>query len=369
MKKILLTGGSGLVGQALTRALLQKGYEVAWLSRNARKGDIVPTFLWNWEKGMIDPKAFDGVTHIVHLAGANIASHRWTNSYKKKIADSRIETTKLLLEKVKKYDVSLESFVASSAIGYYGTFTSDETLTETSLKGNDFLAEVCEKWENASLQFANELNIRTVCLRTGIVLAKEGGAFPKMLQPTSWGLGSVVGNGKQYMPWIHINDLVAIYVRALEDTTMHGAYNATAPEPTTNKDFTQNLAKALHTKIYLPNVPAFVLKLFLGKRADLLTKGTFVAPKKLQIEGFQHKYECPALAGGHHYRSAPLPVRLSRRRGTGVEGLHGGTRGVCCGGAALHQWLQRGSLSFGVPLFRKDRCGASADLRRVPACP
>ncbi len=291
MKKILLTGGSGLVGQALTRELLQKGHEVAWLSRKTRKGGIVPTFLWDWEKGMIDPKAFDGVTHIVHLAGANIASHRWTDAYKKKIADSRIETTKLLLEKVKECEIPLEGFVASSAIGYYGTFTSDTTLTEKSPKGNDFLAEVCEKWENASLEFTNELNVRTVCLRTGIVLAKEGGAFPKMRQPTSWGLGSVVGNGMQYMPWVHIEDLVAMFVRALENATMHGVYNATVPEPTTNEDFTRKLAKALGKKIYLPNVPAFVLKLFLGNRADLLTKGTFVAPERLLKEGFQYKYK------------------------------------------------------------------------------
>ncbi len=284
MKKILLTGGSGLVGQVLTQKLLEKGYEVLWLSRTKKERKGVTVYTWDWQDGFIEDKAFEGVTDIIHLAGANIATKNWSESYKKLIADSRVQTTKLLLEKVKQLNVNLESFVASSAIGYYGTFTSEATLTEQSPHGTDFLAKVCVDWEKASFDFEKELGIRTVCVRTGVVFAKSGGAFPKIKRPIQLGVGSAIGSGKQYMPWIHIDDLATIYMKAIEDKTMRGSYNATAPEKINNLELTKQLAAALGRKIFLPNVPTFILKLFLGSRADLLTKGTFIIPKRLQKE-------------------------------------------------------------------------------------
>lgn len=292
MKKILLTGGSGLVGKALTVKLISMGYEVNWLSRSSKPNANVTTYIWNPETKEIDEKAFQGVSHIVHLAGANISEKAWTTNYKKIIVDSRIQTSQMLFDYVKRLQTPLKSFMSSSAIGYYGTFTSEKILTENSPSGDDFLAKVCTEWENKALQFQKVLNVRTVCIRTGIVIANNGGAFPKIKKTIALGLGAPLGNGQQYMPWIHIDDLVDIYIKAIEDNSLKGCYNATAPQQITNKQFTEQTARELQKKLWLPKVPSVVLQLIFGQRADLLLKGTQTTPYRLLNEtDFKFSYE------------------------------------------------------------------------------
>lgn len=286
MVKILITGGSGLVGRALTERLLEKGYEVCWLTHSNKKNTNIATYKWDLKKSFVDENAFKGISHIIHLAGAGIAEKNWTKKYKKHIADSRIQTSQLLFEYVKKLEVPLKAFISASAIGYYGTFTSEKTLTEDSPSGNDFLAKVCLKWEANAQQFQEQLNIRTVCLRTGVVLSNKGGALPKIKRPISLGVGASLGSGKQYMPWIHIDDLIGIYIKAIEDNTWQGTYNATAPDQVTNEQVTRQIALLLKKHILLPNIPAFVLRMALGKKSILLLKGAPVAPKRIEKENF-----------------------------------------------------------------------------------
>lgn len=281
MSKILITGGSGLVGKALTDKLIKKGYQVNWLSRNNKKSSKANVYQWNTKENFIDEQAFEGVSCIIHLAGANIFRKRWTDAYKKKIADSRIKTAQLLYDYVKKHNIPLKTFISSSAIGYYGTFTSEQILTEESPQGNDFLAQVCIEWERKAQQF-EILNIRHVCVRTGVVLSKYGGAFPPIKKAISNYIGTPLGTGNQYMPWIHIEDLTNIYLKAVEDNTMQGAYNATSSSPTTNEQLTVQIAKAIRMPLLFPKVPTLLLKLLLGERAILLLEGTHVQPQRIQ---------------------------------------------------------------------------------------
>lgn len=290
MKKILITGGTGLVGTALTEKLLEKGYEVNWLSRSKTSNSKVNTYIWNLDDNYIDMKTFENVHHIIHLAGANIAAKRWTKSYKNTIRKSRIDTSQLLFDYVKKHTPPLETFISASAVGYYGTFTSKETLTEDSPEGKDFLANVCIDWENKAKQFEN-LGIRTVIIRTGVVISEKGGALPQLQKPIKWGLGAPLSNGKQYMPWIHLDDLVNTYVKAIEDSNMSGSYNGTAPEAITNKELTAQLAKHFNKPLWIPCVPKSILKLLLGERATILLKGTHIIPQRLLLqEDFSFQY-------------------------------------------------------------------------------
>lgn len=285
MTKILITGGSGLVGKALTQKLLEKGYSVNWLSHSGKKIPNVQSFKWNFKEEFIEEKAFEGVSYIIHLAGAGIAEKPWSKAYKNLIADSRIKTSQLLFDCVKRLQVPLKAFISASAIGYYGTFTSEEILTEDSPSGNDFLAKVCIEWENKAEQF-QQINIRNVCVRTGVVLSEKGGALPQIKRPISLGLGAALGSGKQYMPWIHINDLVAIYLEAIENNKWQGSYNATSPGHITNQQVTKQIAQSLKKPLWLPNIPSFVLRIVLRKRAELLLKGSRILPKRSQEENF-----------------------------------------------------------------------------------
>lgn len=289
MNKILITGGSGLIGKVLTDKLIKKGYQVNWLSRNSNKKTQADIYQWNPKGDFIEEEAFEGVSHIIHLAGANILEKRWTASYKQIIADSRTQTSQLLFDYVKRLKLPIHTFISSSAIGYYGTFTSEQTLTEKSLPGNDFLAQVCIEWESKARQFEN-LDIRHVCVRTGVVLSKYGGAFPPIKKAISNYIGSPLGTGKQYMPWIHIEDLANIYLKAVEDNTMVGAYNATSFYPITNEQLTNQIANAIRKPLLFPRVPAFLLRLMLGERAGLLLEGTHVQPQRIQEADFSFLY-------------------------------------------------------------------------------
>ncbi len=287
--KILITGGTGLIGQELSRKLLHKGYEVSVLSRNKKTDAGIKTYHWDLLNNEIEKEAIETADYIIHLAGANIADKRWTEKRKQVIVDSRVKTAELLYNKVKKSKSRPKAFISASAVNYYGTLTSDRIFNEEDPPAGDFLGETCRKWEQAAKRF-EESGVRTVIIRTGIVLSGKGGALAKMLKPVRLGLGAPIGSGRQYMPWIHIDDLCNIYIKAIEDKKMKGAFNAVAPEHTTNKEFMKTLAR-VHNKPFLaPNVPAAVMKILLGEMAGLLLKGSRISSHKIRSAGYKFLY-------------------------------------------------------------------------------
>jgi len=287
MTTILITGGTGLIGKHLSFLLREKGYNVTVLSRNQ---NTKPTYYyWNLETNYIDAKAIIEADYIIHLAGAGIADKRWTKERKIALIDSRIKYTNLLFSKVKELNPNLKGFISASGIGYYGATTSTKIYHENDASGTDFLSEICKLWENASNQFKT-LNVRIVILRTGIVFSKKGGALEKILKPIKYGIGSPIGSGSQYMPWIHIDDLCSMYTEAIENTEVKGIYNAVAPEHITNKSLTKIIAKTLKKPLWLPNIPAIVLKLILGEMAVIILEGSRVSSKKIAATGFKFKY-------------------------------------------------------------------------------
>ncbi|MBG7629507.1 MAG: TIGR01777 family protein, partial [Bacteroidetes bacterium] len=211
MINILVTGGTGLIGKQLCLLLRKKGYNIFILSRS--NADAPNTYYWNINDDYIEPKAIEEADFIIHLAGAGIADSRWTKTRKRELINSRIKSTKLLLQKVKELNPQLKGFIAASGIGYYGAITSEKIFTENDAVGTDFLATICKLWEKESMKF-DAINIRTVIFRTGVVLSKNGGALDKISKPIKLGLGSVLGSGNQYVPWIHITDLCNMYIEA-----------------------------------------------------------------------------------------------------------------------------------------------------------
>lgn len=289
MAVILISGGTGLVGKALTNYLITKGHEVRILSRNPQSSSQLKSFYWNVEKNEIDENAFDNVEHIVHLAGSGIADKRWTDRRKQDIIDSRVNSMRLITDVVKKKNIQLKSFVGASAIGIYGMTTSEKIFTETDGGQDDFLTQSCIQWENSYEQI-QLLSQKNCIIRIGVVLSKNGGALKRLLPLFNLGLGSAVGSGKQYMPWIHLDDLVSVFYEALFNSNYAGVYNAVSTEETTNQSFSRQLAKSLSKPFFLPRVPAFALKLVFGEMANVLLEGSRVSPKKLLNAGFQFKY-------------------------------------------------------------------------------
>ncbi len=293
MAVILISGGTGLVGKALTKRLIIEGHDIRILSRNPQSSSQLKSFYWNVEKNEIDEKAFEGVEHIVHLAGSGIADKRWTNARKQDIIDSRVNSMKLITDVVKKKNIKLKSFVGASAIGIYGMTTSEKIFSEIDNGMDDFLTQSCTKWEN-SYQQIQTLSSKNCIIRIGVVLSKDGGALKKLLPLFQLGLGSAVGSGKQYMPWIHIEDLVSVFHEALFNSNYNGIYNAVSSEKTTSDSFSKQLAKSLSKPFFLPRVPAFVLKLLFGEMANVLLEGSLISNQKLIHAGFQLKY--PAIS-------------------------------------------------------------------------
>lgn len=283
MSKILITGGTGLVGSKLSKTLIDNNHEVVILSRNPKKDN---EFKWDVPTNYIDEKVFENLDYIIHLAGAGIADKKWTAKRKKIIIDSRVETTNLLFKKVNKLNIKLKGFISASGIGYYGAVTSSIIFTEKDDAGQDFLGEVCVKWENAAHQF-KELEIPVTILRTGIVLSKKGGALEKMRTP----IISPLGSGKQYLPWIHIDDLCQMYVDAIEKDNFSGIYNAVAPEHHTSTSFSKVLAKSIGRPYVGLNVPSFALKLLFGDLAVILLEGSRVSAKKIEKSGYSFRFE------------------------------------------------------------------------------
>jgi hypothetical protein len=287
--KILITGASGLIGTALTAELIKQGHTtVSAVRREPRRNDEVQ---WNPTAGQINMSAFDSVDAVVHLAGAGIGDKRWTNDYKREILESRTLGTSTLANAMAQLTVKPKVFLSGSAIGIYGD-RHDETLNESSAHGTGFLADVCEQWEAAAAP-ATAAGIRTVLLRTGIVLSTKGGALKKQLPLFKLGAGGKFGNGKQWQSWISINDEVSAIIHLLT-STLSGPVNLTAPTPVTNATFTKTLASVVNRPALLP-IPSFGPKALLGSElADaLLYTGQFVTPDALLADGFS--FEHPTL--------------------------------------------------------------------------
>jgi len=287
-KNILLTGGSGLVGKELTTMLLKRGYTVSHLSRKPAGLPGVKTFVWDIGKGLIDEQCIEGVDTIVHLAGAGVAEKRWTDSRKQEIVDSRVKSIRLLYNLLERKTNRVKAVISASGTGYYGN-RADELLTEQSTPGDDFLAKCCLAWE-AAVDEGAALGLRVVKFRTGMVLSTDGGALPVLTGPVKWGIGSALGNGRQWVPWIHYLDVAAMYRFGIENTNLAGVYNMAAPNAVTNKQLTRAIATHLHKPLWLPNVPAFALKLFLGEMSSAVLASDNVSVQKIQNEGFEFNF-------------------------------------------------------------------------------
>lgn len=290
MPHILITGGTGLIGSKLTQMLTDNGHQVSILSRKTGMHRGVNMVQWDPTSGKLDPAVFNGVDHVVHLAGAGIADKRWTPAYKQELYDSRIVSTRLLVSTILRNNIKLKSFVSTSAIGLYGNHTTGPVGEEGAL-GNTFLARLCRDWE-AELEPLAWPEIRKVVVRVGVVLARESGFIPEVARPVKWGVGAPLGSGNQLMSWIHINDLCSIYYQAIFNPEMQGAYNAVAPEPTTNKHVTKLIARKLHRYIVLPPVPEFALSILFGEISGTLVANQHIWPQKLIQQGFAYQFPC-----------------------------------------------------------------------------
>lgn len=281
--KILLTGGTGFVGSSLAQKLQQNGHEVAILSRKNEVVNGIPHYYWNAKTEELNLESLDGINGIIHLAGASI-SEKWTEKYKQELYDSRIQTAHLLYKKCLENGIKLSFFIAASGVNYYGTTTSTTIFSEEFTAGNDFLAQLCVDWEQASLQF-REIAQHVCILRTSVVLGKQG-MLQKVLPIYRNNLGAALGSGKQWFPWIGIEDLVTMYVFCAENS-IDGIYNAASNHAVTQEEFSKTLAKVLH-KFHVPiSIPSFVLKAIFGEMAEILLKGSRISSEKIQKVGFQ----------------------------------------------------------------------------------
>lgn len=284
--KIAVTGATGLIGKALTEKLHKEGNEISVVSRRNAVSSPFRIVPWDPERGVFDARPLEGIDAVVHLAGETIAE-RWTKAKKQRIRASRVEGTRVLVDGLKGLSKPPSVFVGASAVGFYGN-RGDEDLDETSGPGTGFLTEVCQAWE-AETARASELGMRVVAMRTGIVLSTKGGALGQMLLPFKLGLGGPVGSGKQWMSWIHIDDVVGAYAFALQQS-LSGVANMTAPQPARNAEFTKALGRALGRPAFLP-APGFALKLVFGEMAqDLLLDGQKVYPHRLESAGYEFQY-------------------------------------------------------------------------------
>jgi uncharacterized protein (TIGR01777 family) len=283
IKHVLITGATGMIGKALIKALLKNKYTISVLSTHPRFIPNVQVFKWDVNKKRIEPACFTGVDAIIHLAGENIAKEKWTDLRKKQIIDSRVLSTELLLNTLKTIDHQVNTFISASAVGYYGD-RGDEILNENSGKGTGFLADCCARWEDA-VQLAADLNFRVVKFRTGFIISKTDGGLPAMAQPIKWFVGAPLGSGKQWVPWIHMIDMVGMYIYALENP-IEGTFNACAPNPTTNRTLTKALGYFLHRPIWPITVPAKVIELIMGEMAVVALMSTNTSAQKILNIGY-----------------------------------------------------------------------------------
>ena len=278
---VLITGGKGLIGKELTKQLNSNNYEVRILTRNPEAKN---EYFWDPIKGEIDSKSLINVDVIIHLAGAGIADKRWTKSRKKEILESRTLGAKLLYNEAIKHKTELKYFVSASGINYYGTKTTNNIFEENDPFGTDFVAKVTVEWEKQADLFKEICPVSK--LRIGMVLSKNGGALSKIDKPIKYRVGAVLGNGKQFIPWIELEDLTRMFLFSIENN-LKGSFNAVGTSHITNKDLTLKIASRLNRKIWLPKVPGFVLKLILGELAVLVLEGSRASNKKIKQAGFQ----------------------------------------------------------------------------------
>ena len=284
--RILITGATGLIGTALQKDFKEKGYDILIASRAEPKGEN--DVQWSIEDGFAEPEKLQGLDAVVHLAGESVSGLRWTDDKKKAIRDSRVIGTRTLVKALSQLKNRPKVLVAASATGFYGE-RGDEELTESSTAGDTFLAEVAKEWEGEARR-AEDAGIRTVLLRTGIVLSKDGGALGTMLLPFKLGVGGVIGSGKQWMSWISLADQIAAINFAIENENIRGAVNAVAPNPVTNEEFTKTMGEVLYRPTFLP-LPEFVVSMALGEMGDaLLLASARVLPKRLEDAGFKFQY-------------------------------------------------------------------------------
>ncbi|MBK9405947.1 MAG: TIGR01777 family protein [Ignavibacteria bacterium] len=294
-KKILITGGTGLIGRKIVNELCIQGAFVKILTRNVKKARVL--FSNSYALEFLDSKKYDDplilksvieeTDAVINLAGMNVGDRRWNEAFKEEIYSSRINTTKLLVDSIKLSQNKPDSFISASGVGVYGD-KKDERINEDSLTGNDFLADVCVDWENEALKAA-DLGVRVVILRTGIVLDKNDGALPELIMPFKFYIGAYQGNGRQWFSWIHKDDIVQIYLLALENTKIEGIINAVSPDPVTNKSFIKSVSEFKKTLFLIP-VPAFVMKIVAGEFAWNLLTGQKVFPDKLVKVGYNFKF-------------------------------------------------------------------------------
>ena len=296
MQTVLITGGTGLIGRQLTKFLSGKGYRVIILTRkmpaSTTEGANIKFALWDVAKSTIDLAAIETADYIVHLAGAGVVDKKWTAAYKDEIIKSRTDSSALLIETLKNHPHAVKALISASAIGWYGEDPSParKGFIETDKPAAGFLGDTCKLWEE-SVEPAEDLGIRVVKLRTGIVLSNQGGALAEFKKPVQFGVAGILGSGKQVVSWIHIDDLCRMYAAAIENDQISGSYNAVAPHPVSNKILTTELAKRLKGKFYIPlHVPAFVLKIILGSRSMEVLKSTTVSCEKIKKAGFTFLY-------------------------------------------------------------------------------
>ena len=290
--KIVMTGATGFIGHALCAELLFHGHAVVALVRNIESAKrTLPASIefhhWDATGSEFPDQALRGADAVIHLAGEPVAQGRWTEERKARIRSSRVDSTARLVEAIRRSEAKPKILICASAVGIYGS-RRNESLDEGSGPGTDFLAQVCVDWEKASMA-VDALGVRRVNVRTGVVLGRGGGALESLLPVFKSFVGGPIGSGKQWMSWIHLSDMLAIYLRTLEDAEIHGPLNATAPDPVTNESFSRKLAKALNRPAWV-KTPGFVLKLAFGEMAGMLLGGQKVIPKKLLDRGFQFKY-------------------------------------------------------------------------------
>ena len=305
MYTVLITGGTGMIGTALSRRLLNEGYNVIILSRNPKEtaashplgaernffrssGNLFYS-KWDVKKMTIDPSALAEADFIIHLAGAGVAAQRWSDTRKKEILESRTRSSELLIKALKEQPNKVKAVVSASAIGYYGP-DNGTPFKEDDKPANDFLGSTCQQWEN-SIDPVTQLNKRLVKMRLGIVLANEGGALKEFKKPLHMGVAAILGNGSQMVSWVHIDDICRAFIHAMEQETMQGVYNLTAPKPVSNRELTLTLAGKTNGKLFIPfQVPAFVLKAMLGEMSIEVLKSATVSSQKIQSAGFQFQY-------------------------------------------------------------------------------
>lgn len=294
MHTVLITGGTGLVGKALTSHLLAKQYKVIILTRSIegkQPDENLSYAQWDVKNQQIDVAALQAADYIVHLAGAGVVDKKWTDDYKEEIVDSRTESSKLLFNTVKNNENKVKAVVSASAIGWYGADAEPvKPFVETDEAEDSFLGLTCKLWEESVSSFTS-LGKRVVKMRTGIVLSNDGGALAEFKKPLKLGIASILGNGKQIVSWIHIDDLCKAFIAAIENELMAGSYNAVAPLPVSNKTLSLTLAKAMKGKFYIPfHVPVFVLKFMMGDRSIEVLKSATVSCEKLLNTGFTFEF-------------------------------------------------------------------------------